>query len=464
MEDDHEELLQYTDDESVSEAEDNCYPIDKPQDRYLLPITFFPHSKSDFFFTLALLILSSISLLIVLPLYINAINLGGNVYSLTVFNVPFSTIILSVVLITMSFLSSKFKNKDLLSMPVHFWKLLQLSCVYLSCAYLYLYGSDRNRVLCHLQDPIKGIVLVFALLYYFFFCRNLMGLHRIFSTTTVIVGLFIAVDYGLCDEFVCRGFDRIKLADDAGPWSWRTHSIWTALYILSLILFAALFTLLDRHLAPEYEVMPTNIISPSFLNTISRQITASTSNEEPECQDNEPFNEAPMQKSAVHFAFWLHIFVWVLIMFTFWIDFIPGIGKGDTISESLNYTIQGIMCHFSHGLDNNSVCKNVLWYSLAFQLSYVTFVISALKFLMLSQSAVFTIASTSFALPVIGLWWTLFYASPSGALVWSPKIRGEFVCSVIGLPIVSIGLGLLCKAHFEDVRRPRSVLWRHQDA
>lgn len=75
-----------------------------------------------------------------------------------------------------------------------------------------------------------------------------MGLQRIFSTTTIIVGLFISVDYGLCDEFKCRGFEREHHSDDAGDWNWQTHSIWTTIYIFGLALFAFYFTALDRFL------------------------------------------------------------------------------------------------------------------------------------------------------------------------------------------------------------------------
>lgn len=82
-----------------------------------------------------------------------------------------------------------------------------------------------------------------------------MGLHRIFSTTTVIVGLFVAIDYGLCDEFVCRGYDRKQIIDDTGPWSWKVHSIWTGLYIFGLTMFAAFFTLLDRQVLPENDIV-----------------------------------------------------------------------------------------------------------------------------------------------------------------------------------------------------------------
>lgn len=82
-----------------------------------------------------------------------------------------------------------------------------------------------------------------------------MGLQRIFSSTTIIVGLFIAVDYGLCDEFRCRGVERGKAADDAGLWNWQTHAIWTTVYIAGLALFAAYFALLDLHFLANNEVV-----------------------------------------------------------------------------------------------------------------------------------------------------------------------------------------------------------------
>lgn len=82
-----------------------------------------------------------------------------------------------------------------------------------------------------------------------------MGLQRIFSATTIIVGLFIAVDYGLCDEFRCRGFEREKVSDDVGPWNWQTHAFWTTMYIAGLALFAAYFSLLDRHVLSNNEMV-----------------------------------------------------------------------------------------------------------------------------------------------------------------------------------------------------------------
>lgn len=93
-----------------------------------------------------------------------------------------------------------------------------------------------------------------------------MGLQRIFSATTIIVGLFIAVDYGLCDEFRCRGFEREKVPDDVGPWNWQTHAIWTTVYIAGLALFAAYFALLDRHVLSNSEMVRILLIHLLLLN------------------------------------------------------------------------------------------------------------------------------------------------------------------------------------------------------
>jgi hypothetical protein len=75
-----------------------------------------------------------------------------------------------------------------------------------------------------------------------------MSLQKIFCSTTIIVGLFISVDYGLCDEFRCRGYEREQRSEDAGDWSWQSHSVWTFVYILGLALWSLSYTLLEGHL------------------------------------------------------------------------------------------------------------------------------------------------------------------------------------------------------------------------
>lgn len=280
-EDDHDELLQCTDDESLSEAEDQCLPIDKPEENYRHTLTYFNHTKLEFLTTKVTLIFSTTVMLILLPLYLEAINVKGNAYSMIFTNTSISTLLFIITMLIAKVFCEKYKNIKICSFPVKLSKLLQLSGVYFLSAFMVIYALDRKRVICHLQDPIKGIVLVFSLLYYFFFCRKckhiivvyttlsinffknmilVMGLQRIFSATTIIVGLFIAVDYGLCDEFRCRGYEREKVSDDTGSWSWQIHAVWTSVYIFGLALFAAYFSLLDRYVLTSNEMVRMSFI------------------------------------------------------------------------------------------------------------------------------------------------------------------------------------------------------------
>lgn len=89
-----------------------------------------------------------------------------------------------------------------------------------------------------------------------------MGLQRIFSATTTVVGLFIAVDYGLCDEFRCRGTDLTdqfylnSLNPVAGtPMEWRSRAIWAILYLVGIALWSLHVALLESSL-----VIPTKVI------------------------------------------------------------------------------------------------------------------------------------------------------------------------------------------------------------
>lgn len=171
-EDDHDELLQCTDDDSLSETEDQCLSIDKPAESSDHNVSYFNHTKLEFISTKLTLIFSTSVMLILLPLYLDAINVDGNAYSLILTNTFISTILFIVTLGIAKLFCQKYRNVNVFSFPVKFWKLVQLSGLYFSCAFMIIYALDRKRVVCHLQDPIKGIVLVFSLLYYFFFCRK----------------------------------------------------------------------------------------------------------------------------------------------------------------------------------------------------------------------------------------------------------------------------------------------------
>ncbi|KAG5894568.1 hypothetical protein JTB14_021550 [Gonioctena quinquepunctata] len=464
--DDHDELLQCTDDESLSETEDQCLPIDKPEELYRPSFTYHNHSKLEFLTTKLTLVFATTVLVILLPLYLEAVNVSGNAYSLMFTNTFLSTVLFILTMAIAKCFCEKYRNIKMFGFPVKFFKLLQLSVVYFLGGSMIVYALDRKRVICHLQDPIKGIVLVFSLLYYFFFCRKLMGLQRIFSATTIIVGLFIAVDYGLCDEFRCRGYAREKVSEDTGNWSWQTHVAWTTVYIAGLALFAAYFSLLDRYVLANNDMEYNNITIPStFLSTVSRSVAFPNMNNAtaPQFIRNGAAENTSCAKkhSVVHLVMWMHIIGLCFITMMFWLDLIPEVGKGSNATEFWNYTFNGFLCHFKKPIlptvTENSPCGNVFMFSWIFMCSYILFVVMSMKFLILSQSAVYTIAVMSTSLPLVGIWWSLFHAPPNAnePLIWSPSITGELICSLLGLPIILVGLILLFKAHLKDYQWSR---------
>jgi len=76
-----------------------------------------------------------------------------------------------------------------------------------------------------------------------------MGIQRIFCTTTIVVGLFVCLDYGLCDEFRCRGWERERTEDDAGLWKRAVHFLAGSAYILGLAVWTFHFFIVESGLA-----------------------------------------------------------------------------------------------------------------------------------------------------------------------------------------------------------------------
>ncbi|KAI4466287.1 hypothetical protein MML48_3g00004332 [Holotrichia oblita] len=324
---DEDELFhsgQCTDEESLSESEDQCLPPDKPEEIQTIHHIYVDHSKLEFFTIKFLLILSSTAIIILLPLYLEAINKSSDAYSMIYINTSFIFFILFIAIIFAKQCLKGFKNVNVLKPPVSWIKLLLLSLFYVGSAFMIIYAVDRKRVMCHLQDPIKGVILVFSLVNYFFFCKRMMGLQRIFSTTTIIVGLFISVDYGLCDEFRCRGNEREHRSDDAGVWTWQTHSVWAAVYITGLFLFATFFTLLDRFLVPVGMISPSRT-STQLLTTVSRMVAFQNSS--PQLRTITTNSSNKKQTSCLLLAFYLQTAAWILSTLLFWTDIIPTLGK-----------------------------------------------------------------------------------------------------------------------------------------
>lgn len=454
-EEDQDELLQVTDDDSISDVDDNCLPSENLEDenpRY--KSIYVKHSKLEFILTKVALIFSSSCILILLPPYLDSVNVKSDAYNLIAVTATLTVVLLIGIIFCGNFLFKKYKDVRMCTLPMGFSKIFLLSAIYCTSGFIIIYASDRKRVLCHLQDPIKGIILVFSLLYYFMFCKKLMGLQRIFSATTIIVGLFIALDYYLCDEFRCRGFERVHVSDDTGNWSWKVHTTWLVIYILGLALFAGYFSLLDHYILNCEENVPISInISNTFLSTVSRSVSYAQNETNLYSVPNIEATNVTKRKSSVHVSLWIHIFGVFFVIIMFWVDLIPFIGKGST-SGFLQLMLNGIYCHFKPEIAEEKLteCGNVFVFSWLFLGSYVLFSITSIKFLMMCQSAVYTVATICMSLPLVGIWWSLFslvlLENGGSIMVWAPSLSGELICSLLGLPIVLLGIFLLGKFHF----------------
>ncbi|XP_051163407.1 uncharacterized protein LOC127282886 [Leptopilina boulardi] len=471
MEDDEQEELRCTgSDIEIEEYSDTEEPpfvgyqsLEKPFD------TDSPNwKKFSFIFTLCTVIVSVSILVISFPLYLESVSAVSNGYSALLFTAFGSVCILAIVYFVKEKISPSpipIPSSTRISIPRNV--ILKISLLYATSGILIGLSLDQNRVLCHLQDPIKGIVLVFSLIYYFFFCHKMMSLQRIFSSTTIIVGLFISVDYGLCDEFRCRGRE-ISGHTMSMRGSWGIRAVWTFVYVLALAAFTMFFTILERLFTTGNTgpLLPTN--HSNFLQTVSRLVSSRDVRRRTNVEDGgrllhvtdpdptikpKTFPKPPILETLLY----IHIVTFIVILLFTWIDTLPGIGRG-LLPADLYRTIKyGLMCH----VKGSSSCTNVSGHAWTFLCAYVMFAISIVNFLSMCESAVFSVAATTVSLPLSGIWWSIYKMDVGingGWITLSPGVTGELICALIGLPVVLLGLGLLTKSHFKETLPPYQIL------
>jgi hypothetical protein len=132
------------------------------------------YDKVQFIFVGLVLCFSSTALIILLPLYLEVVDLHGDAYTAIIFTSSVTTLGLFLVLCISGRWGSGVRAS--LMPPFTFSSVLRTGLIYGTSCFLVIYSLERKKVICHLQDPIKGIVLVFALVYYFIFCRKSMYL------------------------------------------------------------------------------------------------------------------------------------------------------------------------------------------------------------------------------------------------------------------------------------------------
>jgi hypothetical protein len=128
------------------------------------------YKKLQFICVGLLLCFSSTVLIILLPLYMEVVDVYGDAYTAIIFTSSVTTLGLFLV----SCVSGRFGNgvKASLMPPFGFSSVICTGLIYGISGLLVMYSLERKKVICHLQDPVKGVVLVFSLVYYFFFCRK----------------------------------------------------------------------------------------------------------------------------------------------------------------------------------------------------------------------------------------------------------------------------------------------------
>ncbi|XP_032667239.1 uncharacterized protein LOC116842314 isoform X1 [Odontomachus brunneus] len=428
--------------------------------------------KFRFLASLVSVAVSVTVLVISYPLYLESVGAVSSAYTGLLFTALCSACILGVVYFVVDRVSPPpplIPNSLRVKIPCD--DLLKIGFLYATSGVFISLSLDRNRVLCHLQDPIKGITLVFSLVYYFFFCRKMMSLQRIFSSTTIIVGLFISVDYGLCDEFRCRGREVSShtTATMKGPWGIRV--LWTFVYVGGLAAFAMFFTMLERHYTTAQQNVCQMLTTQhnSFLYTVSRLVSSRDirrrgSEEEGgrllHVTDPDPtikpknYPKPPVLRTL----FYIHVIAFFAILAVCWLDTVPGFGRGLSPVELYRTVEHGVVCHFKGG----KLCSNVSSHGWTFLFAYVVFSISMLNFLSLCESAVFSVAVATVSLPLSGIWWSIYKMDiglhGAGSISWSPSVTGELICALLGLPVVLLGLGLLVRSHFRDTQLPYQTI------
>ncbi|KAF7987645.1 hypothetical protein HCN44_003508 [Aphidius gifuensis] len=469
MEDDDQEELRYTtgsdvEIEEYTDTEESTYPVYQQSDK-LFDIDSPCWQNFIFLITLSIVIVSITASIISYPLYHESISAASSAYAGLLFTAFSMTCILGVICFIVEKISpppALIPNSMRIKIPR--CSLVKISVIYAFAGILMNLSLDQNRVLCHLQDPIKGITLVFSLVYYFIFSRKMMSLQRIFSSTTIIVGLFISVDYGLCDEFRCRGREVPAHAVTMRG-TWGIRAVWTVIYVVSLATFALFFTLLEVHFSngQRNNCRMLSIQNNSFLYTVSRLVSSRDirrrgSEEEGgrllHVTDPDPtikqkhYPKPPVLKTLFH----IHVVAFIVILAFSWIDTVPGIGRGLSPNDLYKTIVHGFKCHFWGG----TTCSNVANHGWIFIFSYTVFFISSVNFLEMCESAVFTVAAMSTSLPLTGIWWSIYKMdidANKAMIIWSPGVTGELICALLGLPIVLLGLGLLVRSHFRDCQQ-----------
>ncbi|CAB3372771.1 Hypothetical predicted protein [Cloeon dipterum] len=287
-----------------------------------------------------------------------------------------------------------------------------------------------GRLLCHLQVPLMGVGLAFALAFCFLVCRKVVSLRRLLSGLLVILGVFVSVDLQLCNEFRCLG-NQVTPPKKSAWLSNGGHLFWAAVYVLAIGLWAFSCALLENFFLLT-KAKPSSLL----VSTVETWTAA------PDLLPRGAPEEAPWRASVDVAAALATAQLAALVLFAI-VSALAAVLLKDM--STWYWLLSLCWC-----LWQEATCN---WSGWILSASYAPFLYTTCHFLRTSESALFTTATAALALPVSGIWWSLFRADEQGHLEASPSLSGDLISALLGLPVVCAGLVLFVRLHMAELRK-----------
>lgn len=390
----------------------------------------------------AALVTVTTSLVVTLPPYLEAVNISGDAYSALIFISVFSTI---PIVLYVQLRYSYFCQFVRLGPP-------NPACV-LKCGMFYglsglmiFYSLDRKRVVCHAQEPLMGLIVMYMIIIYFFYKGPELISGKMFCLCGVLCGIFLAMDFQLNNVYLCRGVTRMEASDDGGDWTGQTHALWTIVYTAALFLFTWTWLMLEK------EIMTKRCGSGglSLVATVSGGLPAPGSDSESLIVGSSHTGQGTIPAKWGIYMVWFTLASLTTIVLMFWTDFFPALGKG-TSSSFVNLTSSGLACHFRW---DSSDCGPTAMYGWIFTILHIAFLLLLGQVVSSSGSMIYALSVSSVSLPLTALWWSLFRMGGSLGIEWHPQVTGELIFSLLGLPLMVFCLAFW--AHLDKQDKLRS--------
>lgn len=400
-----------------------------------------PNKKGLHALATCLLVTSATLACISLPCYLGAINGPSDVYC-AILVTSSGHWVISLVTVAVAFALRTDTDRTLTTLipPVSARTVLKLGTSLALAGMAFMYGRDRNRVICHLQDPLTAAVLPWSVVCHFCFGPKVDASRKLFCIAGAIIGLFICIDFQIWDEFRCHG-QNLANGPDCRTWSTDEHAVWTVVYLSGLGLLAFFYTCLERELRGKRQPEMTVATIPLSPCATTSVVIDSPTNPGKPLLSLEPLFLSPRTISAVQIAaltVWIQTVVVISVILLFWTDLFPAIGKAGSYAEFDWMLRSGVACHFGLGEE----CGNLATAAWPFIISSAVFVTSSIYLLAMSPScsSAYVVAVFSTAIPLSVLSWSFFQANGPG-LRWQPVFTGETGFTALGLPVMAISLG-----------------------